>query len=84
MSKPALKPSGDVPDELVPDPTVFQEFHITSMTGWRWDRDPELVALGWPPPVKIRNRNFRSRRLVEAFKEALVRQALEQRVRSTA
>jgi hypothetical protein len=59
----------DVPDELVPDPQVWHELGITSMTGWRWDRDPKLAALGFPPAVKIRNRNYRRRRQLETFKQ---------------
>jgi len=60
----------DSPDEFVPDPQVLAEFGITAMTAWRWDHDPELAELGWPPPIKIRSRNFRSRRHLERFKEA--------------
>ena len=40
-------------DEHVPDPQVCKEFNITAMTIWRWDRNPELIALGWPPPMYI-------------------------------
>ena len=59
----------DAPDELVPDPQVWRELGISSMTGWRWDRDPKLAALGFPPAVKIRNRNYRRRRQLETFKQ---------------
>ncbi len=27
-------------DVLVPDPVVWREFGICSMTGWRWTQDP--------------------------------------------
>jgi hypothetical protein len=64
------------PDEFVPDPQVWEEFGITAMTGWRWDHDPEL---DFPPAIKIRNRNFRSRRALESFKEKMVRRALAER-----
>jgi hypothetical protein len=37
-------------DTLVPDPQVQKEFGVTAMSIWRWDRDPELIKLGWPPP----------------------------------
>ncbi len=67
--------SGDF-DELVPDPQVWREFGVTPMTGWRWTHDPEL---NFPPPVKIRNRNHRSRRLLEEFKAKLLRIAIKQR-----
>ncbi len=61
-------------DELVPDPQVWREFNVTPMTGWRWDHDPEL---GFPPPLRIRNRKFRSRKALDEFKARLVADALE-------
>jgi hypothetical protein len=61
------------PDTFVPDAQVCREFGITSMTLWRWSRDPKL---GFPPPIGIRKRNFRSRRALEAFKQNLVRAAI--------
>ena len=64
------------PDNFVPDPVVWREFGVTSMTGHRWSRDP---SLGFPPAVKINNRNFRSRRLLEEFKAALLRKAIAAR-----
>jgi hypothetical protein len=70
------------PDEFVPDPVVIKEFGITAMSVWRWDRDPELIALGWPPPIKIRTRKFRSRRALDEFKAGLVRRAIEERVKA--
>jgi hypothetical protein len=63
-------------DELVPDPQVLKEFCITPMTLWRWDRDPEL---DFPPPIIIRKRKFRMRRLLEAFKARMLRLAIETR-----
>jgi hypothetical protein len=51
MPKPAPANSDDAPDMLVPDPVVWREFGISSMTGWRWSNDPKL---GFPPPIKIR------------------------------
>jgi hypothetical protein len=67
------------PTEFVPDPQVFKELHISPMTGWRWDRDPELIALGWPPPVYIRRRKFRVREKLETFKQALLSRAIKAR-----
>lgn len=63
-------------DHLVPDPQVWKELGISSMTGWRWTHDPEL---GFPGPVKIRNRNFRSRRALEDFKARMLRQSIASR-----
>jgi hypothetical protein len=64
------------PDQLVPDPIVAKEFGgVTLMTLYRWTNDPRL---GFPPPVKIRNKNFRSRRAIEDFKTRLMRKAISQ------
>jgi hypothetical protein len=65
----------DTHDELVPDPVVWRELGITPMTGWRWTHDP---ALEFPPAVKIRNRNYRSRAALNAWRERMFRRALPQ------
>jgi hypothetical protein len=77
----ALPATTTNPDELVPDPVVWREFGISIMTGWRWTQDQEL---GFPPPVKIRNRCFRSRRAIEEFKHRMMRASITQRSRETA
>jgi hypothetical protein len=46
------------------------------MTGWRWTRDADL---DFPPPIKIRNRCFRSRRKIEDFKDRMMREAVRRR-----
>src|ERR1700723_1890027 len=69
-------------DTLVPDPQVQKEFGVTAMSIWRWDRDPELIKLGWPPPIRIRSRKFRSRIALENFKRVMARRAIDQRARS--
>jgi hypothetical protein len=74
-----MSPTPGIPedvDELIPDPQVQREFGITAMTLHRWTNDP---ALGFPAKIKIRDRNFRSRKQLEAFKQRMVRQALNQR-----
>ena len=78
----ALVETDDTPDHdtLVPDPQVQKEFGVTAMSIWRWDRDPELIELGWPPPIRIRFRKFRSRNALENFKRVMARRAIEQRV----
>jgi hypothetical protein len=63
-------------DELVPDSRVRAEFGISQMTLWRWDRDPDLH---FPPPTYIRNRKFRSRRQLEAFKKRMLREGIARR-----
>jgi len=66
----------EVADRLVPQPKVEQEFDRTSMSLWRWLRDPEL---GFPQPIKIRNRNFWLRSDLDAFKRRMVDEALRSR-----
>jgi predicted DNA-binding transcriptional regulator AlpA len=68
-------------DELVPDPKVQREFGITAMTLWRWTKDPEL---SFPPPIKIRERNHRSRRAIEEFKARMIQRGIEQRAQRVA
>jgi hypothetical protein len=68
--------AGDEIDELVPDPQAAKELNISLMTVWRWDRDPQLAALGWPPPVYIRKRKYRGRKLLENFKSSALRRAI--------
>ena len=69
-------------DELVPDPHVQRELGITAMSIWRWDRDQTLIEAGWPPPIRIRNRKFRSRRALEAFKAGMASRAIAQRAKT--
>ena len=64
------------PDLLVPDKQVRAEFGVTDMTLYRWDHD---ATLGFPPKIKIRQHNFRSRRALEEFKERMVAQAIKAR-----
>jgi hypothetical protein len=64
------------PDEWVPDPQVCREFGITDQSLWRWDQDPELAKLGFPPKIQLRGHNYRSRRGLEAFKQRMARNAM--------
>jgi hypothetical protein len=68
-------------DELVPDPQAAKELNISLMTIWRWDRDVQLAALGWPPPVYIRKRKYRGRKLLEQFKSTTLRRSIGARGR---
>jgi predicted DNA-binding transcriptional regulator AlpA len=66
------------PDQLVSDPAVAMEFGgVSLMTLYRWTND---ATLGFPPPVKIRTKNFRSRRALEEFKTRMMRNAIGQRL----
>jgi predicted DNA-binding transcriptional regulator AlpA len=65
-------------ETLVPDPQVVREFGICSMTLFRWTRDPKL---GFPQPVKINGRCYRSRREIEEFKQRMLRKAVAERAK---
>ena len=77
-TKPELLGSAKLPeyDTLVADPKVRREFDISLMNFYRWDRDERMIALGWPPPIKIGKRNFCSRHALEAFKKGLMTSAI--------
>ncbi len=67
----------ETPDVFVPDPQVCLEFGgVTLMALYRWTNDPDL---GFPPPVKMHGRNYRSRRQLEAFKLRMLERALRER-----
>jgi hypothetical protein len=68
-----------IPDGLVPDPAVWKELNICAMTGYRWDRNPAMMALGWPLALKINSRKYRSRAALEAFKTNLAQRAIQER-----
>jgi predicted DNA-binding transcriptional regulator AlpA len=80
MSKVAINAlmssTASAPDAHIPDPQVAKELGITLMSLWRYTHDP---ALNFPPPIKIRNRNFRSRLLLEQFKQRMLRDAIAKR-----
>jgi len=69
-------PDPQTPDEFVPDPRVVRELGITAMTLWRYDQDPDL---DFPPAIKIRNKNYRSRNMLEAWKTRMLARAMTQR-----
>jgi hypothetical protein len=69
-------------DSLVADLQVRSELGgISNMTWWRWQTDKALIALGLPPPVKVRDRIFRFRKQLEHFKNNLMLQAIKDRSR---
>ena len=68
-------------DEFVADPDVARELGISLMSVWRYDTDPAMAALNWPPKITIRKRNFRSRRALEAYKTGMINRAAADRKR---
>lgn len=63
----------DNADQLIPDPQVWRMLNICSMTLRRWTRDPKM---DFPPAIKIRSRNYRSRAAIEAWKEKMLRKGI--------
>jgi hypothetical protein len=63
----------NTPDEFVPDLQVCREFGFTSMTLYRTDARPHL---GFPPPVYLGTRKYRSRKMLEAYKQRLIAEAV--------
>jgi hypothetical protein len=67
-------------DELVPDNVAAQECGgVSRMSVFRWDRDPRMIELGWPPRVMLNGRGYRSRKLLERFKANLMARAIAAR-----
>ena len=64
---------------LISDPQVFRDIGITAMTAWRWDRDPRMAELGWPPPIYRGRYKFRDSNQYQKFKANLLRQAIAKR-----
>jgi hypothetical protein len=72
-----LAMSTDDPGDLMTDAACRRELGgISSVTLWKYTNDK---SLGFPPPVKIRKRNYRPRKLFDAFKARLIAQALAER-----
>lgn len=67
------------PIVLVPDRKVQDEFGKSRQALVRWDADPAMAALGWPPAVTICGKKHRPRHLIELFKSNLISAALQQR-----
>jgi hypothetical protein len=78
---PAKPETDPPPRELVPDWVMQREFNVSPMTIFRWDADP---ALGFPRAVVIRDKKYRFRHELEAFKDRLVAQAASGEVTATA
>jgi predicted DNA-binding transcriptional regulator AlpA len=61
------------PDSLVPDAQVAKELGTSVMGLWRRTNDPDD---DFPAPIKIRSRNFRSRKALEAYKTRKLKEAM--------
>jgi hypothetical protein len=79
-TKSKRKTATVAPDALVSDSVARQECgKVSRMCIWRWDHDPAMAELGWPPPIQLNNRKYRSRRALEVFKQNLMKRALAAR-----
>jgi hypothetical protein len=52
---------------------------LSRMSIWRWDHDPDMAALGWPPPESVNGRNHRDAEKYESFRGRLAREAIARR-----
>jgi hypothetical protein len=67
-------------DVLVSDAVAAAELGgVTRMTIFRWDHDPTMTQLGFPPRVMLNGRGYRSRQQLEKFKANLMRKAIAAR-----
>jgi hypothetical protein len=71
--RPEIKPL------LIPDPDVAQRYAVCTRTLARWDTDE---ALGFPPPIYIRERRYRDLALLEAWDRANSKKAASKPMRN--
>jgi hypothetical protein len=65
-------------DVLVPDRKVREELGGKSiMTLWRWDNIPGRAPEGWEPPLKMGNRNHRTKWMLKRVRGHMARKAQE-------
>jgi hypothetical protein len=79
---PALIAAAIPPDviaELIADTRIRRDLGVTKMTFYRWDRDQRMVAIGWPPAIRIGRRKYRDRAAYEGFKSRLARESIARR-----
>jgi predicted DNA-binding transcriptional regulator AlpA len=58
----------DMNDEYLTGPDIDRRYKRSSQTRWRWSKDPEL---GFPKPMKIKNRLLYRRSEIEAFERRM-------------
>ena len=64
----------DTNDDYLTGPDVDRRYKRSSQTRWRWSKDPEL---GFPKPMKIKNRLLYRRSEIEAFERRMAAASLE-------
>jgi predicted DNA-binding transcriptional regulator AlpA len=58
----------DTNDEYLTGPDIDRRYKRSSQTRWRWSKDSEL---GFPKPMKIKNRLLYRRSEIEAFERRM-------------
>jgi predicted DNA-binding transcriptional regulator AlpA len=58
----------DTNDDYLTGPDIDRRYKRSSQTRWRWSKDP---ALGFPKPMKIKNRLLYRRSEIEAFERRM-------------
>ena len=74
MSVSAKPLQDSEPDELVANKKAAEECGVCVKTTDRWD---ENSSIGYPPPIFIYTRIYRSRRLLERWKSKLLANAIK-------
>jgi predicted DNA-binding transcriptional regulator AlpA len=64
----------DTNDDYLTGPDIDRRYKRSSQTRWRWSKDPEL---GFPKPIKIKNRLLYRRSEIEAFERRMAAASLE-------
>jgi hypothetical protein len=65
---------------LISDTDIRRDLgDLSRMAIWRWDHDPRMAALGWPPPELVNGRNYRNAEKYESFRGRLAREAIAKR-----
>jgi predicted DNA-binding transcriptional regulator AlpA len=55
-------------DEYLTGPDLDRRYKRSSQTRWRWSKDPEL---GFPKPIRIKNRLLYSRSEIEEWERRM-------------
>jgi predicted DNA-binding transcriptional regulator AlpA len=61
-------------DDYLTGADIDRRYKRSSQTRWRWSKDPEL---GFPKPMKIKNRLLYRRSEIEAFERRMAAASLE-------
>ena len=58
----------DTIDDYLTGPDLDRRYKRSSQTRWRWSKDPEL---GFPKPIKIKNRLLYRRAEIERWERSM-------------